>query len=133
MGEVYNRYKDIQYSSRIATHIQKQQQIHQLRHVIAQLAAHIPEADRKSNDIMELESYGCRTQMHVVRLLAPSIDRESHIKDIDFSSSGIHWRWKAGFADAQAALQRAPWIGQFDPLAGIILHEQISCLPDAAQ
>jgi NTE family protein len=27
--------------------------------------------------------------MHVVRLLAPTIDREDHTKDIDFSLTGI--------------------------------------------
>lgn len=133
MSEVYNRYKDIQYSSRIATHIQKQQQIHQLRHVIAQLAARIPASDRKHADVMELEGYGCLTRMHVVRLLAPSIERESHIKDIDFSPSGIHWRWQAGYAHARSALQMAPWIGEFDPLAGVILHEPMASLPNAAE
>jgi hypothetical protein len=39
MAEVFNRHKDVQYSSRIATQIARQQQIHRLRHVINELAA----------------------------------------------------------------------------------------------
>ena len=35
----------------------------------------------------ELAGYGCPTRMHVVRLLAPRLDNESHTKDIDFSPS----------------------------------------------
>ena len=42
MAEVLNRHKDVQYSSRIASHIARQQQAHRLRHVINQLAARLP-------------------------------------------------------------------------------------------
>jgi hypothetical protein len=61
--------------------------------------------------------------MHVVRLLAPRLDNESHIKDIDFSPSGIRSRWQAGYADTCRALARAPWIGEFGPLDAVVLHE----------
>jgi NTE family protein len=43
MWEVLHRQKDIQYSSRVATQIARQRQVHRLRHVIAQLVSHIPE------------------------------------------------------------------------------------------
>ena len=79
MAEVLNRHKDVQYSSRIASHIARQQQAHRLRHVINQLAARLPEAERNSEAVRELASYGCPTRMHVVRLLAPQLDpRGSH-------------------------------------------------------
>jgi NTE family protein len=71
----------------------------------------------------ELVSYGCQTRMHVVQLLAPQLDREDHTKDVDFSPDGIRLRWEAGYAHTKAVLAREPWIGQFDPLSGVILHE----------
>jgi NTE family protein len=49
MAEVLNRHKDVQYSSRIASHIARQQQAHRLRHVISQLAARLPESERNSD------------------------------------------------------------------------------------
>jgi NTE family protein len=61
--------------------------------------------------------------MHVVRLLAPRLDNESHIKDIDFSPAGIRARWKTGYTDTCRALEAQAWLGQFDPLEGVILHE----------
>jgi hypothetical protein len=53
--------------------------------VINQLASRLPASERHSVAAMELASYGCRTTMHVVRLLAPQLDRETHTEDIDFS------------------------------------------------
>jgi NTE family protein len=133
MAEVLNRQKDVQYSSRIASHIARQQQAHRLRHVISQLAALLPEAERNSEAVRELTGYGCKTQMHVVRLLAPQLDRENHTKDIDFSPSGIRQRWEAGYAHTKAVLDRSPWVGEFDPLSGVILHEQMEIMPAAAE
>ena len=133
MAEVLNRHKDVQYSSRIASHIARQQQAHGLRHVINQLAARIPEAERNSDVVRELAGYGCPTRMHVVRLLAPQLDRENHTKDIDFSPSGIMQRWAAGYAHTKAVLDRSPWVGEFDPLSGVILHEQMELMPIAAE
>jgi NTE family protein len=133
MAEVLNRQKDVQYSSRIASHIARQQQAHRLRHVINQLAARLPESERNSDAVRELTSYGCSTQMHVVQLLAPQLERENHTKDIDFSPSGIMQRWDAGYAHTRAVLDRSPWIGEFDPLSGVILHEQMEILPKAAE
>src|SRR5947207_6080459 len=45
---------------------------------INQLAARLPEAERNDPAIRELAGYGCQTRMHVVRLLAPQLERESH-------------------------------------------------------
>ena len=131
MAEVLNRQKDVQYASRIDSHIARQQQTHRLRNIINQLAARIPEAERDSEAVRELTGYGCSTRMHVVRLLAPQLDRENHTKDIDFSPSGIRQRWDAGYAHTKAVLDRSPWVGEFDPLSGVILHEQLEIMPAA--
>jgi NTE family protein len=133
MAEVFNRHKDVQYSSRIMSHIARQQQAHRLRHVINKLAARLPEAERNGPEVRELAGYGCQTRMHVVQLLAPQLDRETHTKDIDFSPSGIKKRWELGYAHTKAVLEREPWVGEFDPLSGVILHEQIEMMPQAAQ
>ena len=131
--EVLNRQKDIQYSSRIASHITRQQQTHRLRHVISQLVRHFPDDVRKSEAVRELAGYGCVTQMHVVRLLAPRLENENHTKDIDFSPSGIGMRREAGYEATMRALEQAPWQGEFDPIEGVILHESMPDLAIAAE
>src|SRR5215471_13299027 len=121
--EVLHRQKDIQYSSRVANHIARQREMHRLRHVISELAKYVPDDVRMTDLVRELTAYGCPTRMHVVRLLAPRLDNESHLKDIDFSPSGIRRRWHAGYTDTCRALARAPWIGEFSPLDAVVLHE----------
>ena len=131
--EVLHRHKDIQYSSRIASHISRQQQTHRLRHVISQLVRHLPDEARKTQAVRELAGYGCVTQMHVVRLLAPRLENESHTKDTDFTPSGISTRREAGYEATMRALERAPWQGNFDPFEGVILHESVPELAIAAE
>jgi NTE family protein len=121
--KVMHRQKDIQYSSRAASHIARQKQIHRLRHVISELVRRLPEEERNSSEVKELAAYGCLTRMHVIRLLAPPLDGEDHTKDIDFSRRGIRQRWESGYTDTAHILGMAPWSGKFDPIEGFILHE----------
>ena len=123
MWAVTHRQKDIQYSSRVASHIVRQMQTHRLRHVIKELLGHIPENVRNSEAVRELAGWGCLTRMHVVRLLAPRLANEDHTKDVDFSPSGIRKRWEAGYQSTMSAIAQKPWQGEFDPLEGVILHE----------
>jgi len=133
MAEVFNRHKDVQYSSRIASQIVRQQQIHRLRHVINQLAAKLPDGERSNPAVRELASFGCQTRMHIVRLLAPQLDRETHTKDIDFSPDGIRQRWDAGYAHTRSVLAHAPWTGTFDPLSAVVFHEHMETMLQAAE
>ena len=121
--EILNRHKDIQYSSRIASHIVRQREAHKLRHVITKLMEYVPEKERRDPLYQELAQYHCDTRMHVVRLLAPRLDNETHTKDIDFSPAGIRARWEAGYADTNRALERQAWLGEFGILDGVLLHE----------
>jgi NTE family protein len=123
MWDVLHRQKDIQYSSRIANQIVRQQQVHRLRHVITELVGHMPEQVRTTPEVRDLAGYGCVTRMHIVTLLAPRLENEGHTKDIDFSASGIRMRWDAGYAHTARVLERAPWKNEFDPMEGVILHE----------
>ena len=103
--QILHRTKDIQYSSRIANHIVRQGEAHRLRHVITELLKYVPDGGQETIPMVkELAGYSCRTRMHVVRLLAPRLDNETHIKDIDFSPAGICARWEAGYANTARAL-----------------------------
>jgi NTE family protein len=133
IGEVLHRQKDIQYSSRIAGQVAKLKQAHKLRHVITELARKLPPEVRDSQAVRELASYGCVSRMHVVQLLAPRLDNENHTKDVDFSPSGVRMRREAGYKATMRALNDAAWLGEFDPLEGVILHHPTSDLPMAAE
>jgi NTE family protein len=131
--QVLHRHKDIQYSSRIANYIVRQRETHKLRHVISELLKFMPEETRADPRVKELAGYSCRTRMHVVRLLAPRLTNETHIKDIDFSPAGICERWEAGYADTNRALATQAWLEECDPLEGVILHEPRAGAEPAAE
>ena len=123
LWEVLARQKDIMYASRADSHIERQKQIHRLRHVIRELAKKLPEEKQTAPDCQELAAWGCHTIMHVVRLLAPALEGEDYWKDLDFSAAGTRFRCEAGHADARRMLQLAPWQAPFDPMEGVIVHE----------
>jgi NTE family protein len=122
LNDVFNRQKDLQYSSRAANHIRRQQQLHQLRHVVAQLGRSIPESQR-TPEILAMMKHGCLVRMHVVRLLAPAIKGENHAKDLDFSTTGISARWNAGYEETARVLKTAPWEQSYGEEDGFVLHE----------
>jgi NTE family protein len=126
LWQVMGRQKDIQYASRNRSHIARQKQIHHLRHIIGEISKHVPEKSRESPEVRELASWGCKTTMHVVRLVAPKLDGEDHTKDIDFTPWGIKSRWQAGYADTKRMLDTAPWRAPVDPIEGVIIHDDPS-------
>ncbi len=122
INEVLARQKDIQYASRADSHIERQQQIHRLRHIIRELHRQMPAAQQTDTAIKALAAWGCKSTMQVVRLQVPRIEGEDQTKDIDFSSAGIHQRWQAGYQHTQAVLARAPWQEAADPMEGVVVH-----------
>jgi NTE family protein len=121
--QVLGRQKDIQYASRADSHIARQKQIHRLRHVIREIEKRVSPEERNTAECRELAAWGCGTVMHVVRLLAPALDGEDYMKDLDFSAAGIRFRREAGLADARRMIGRAPWEAPVDPIEGVIVHE----------
>ena len=120
---VVSRMKDLLYSSRHASHVTRQQQIHHLRHVIRELGKRLPEAERAKPEVQELLGWGCSTVMHVVSLRAPKRDGEECTKDIDFFPDAIQARWESGRALARERIAAAPWAEAFDPIMGVVLHK----------
>jgi NTE family protein len=119
--QVMGRQKDIQYASRDDSHVERQKQIHHMRRIIRELAKNLPA--EKQRDCQHLAAWGCHTTMHLVRLLAPALDSEDFLKDIDFSAAGIERRWRAGLDDARRMIEGAPWQAPADPMAGVVVHE----------
>jgi NTE family protein len=121
--QVLNRQKDIQFASRADSHIMRQEHIHQLRHIVRELVRRMPEAQRETPEVKEMAGYGCGTMMHIVRLNAPRLDHEDHLRDIDFTSVGIRARWQAGYADTMRTVDRRPWQKPIDPMMGVAVHD----------
>lgn len=121
--QAMSRHKDIRYSSRAESHTARQRQIHHLRHVVRELGRLLPERERARDEVKALLGWGCATVMHVLPLRAPRIEGEDHAKDIDFTPAGIRARWEAGRDLTRRRIAEAPWRGNADAMAGILVHD----------
>jgi NTE family protein len=117
--QVSERQKDIQYASRIDSHIARQQQIHRLRHVIRELVKHLPASEQAKPEVQELAAWGCHTTMRLIKLAAPRLEGDDHLKDIDFTLAGIAARRQSGYEDAKRAIAARPWEAEMDPIEGM--------------
>ncbi|GEQ97993.1 patatin [Iodidimonas gelatinilytica] len=123
LWEVSARQKEIQYASRIDSHIKRQAQLHHLRHIINGLAEKIPQEERKKLEIAELAAWGCQTDMRVIRLVIPRHSYEDPLADADFTAASLQERMEAGFATANRALSDKPWERFLDPKEGVALFD----------
>ena len=89
--------------------------------------AKLPPGQRDSAEVRELAGWGCKTTMHVVRLLAPRLSAEDHTKDIDFTPAGIQARREAGLIDAREVIEQAPWAhAHGDAHEGVHVNDHLS-------
>lgn len=123
MWQVSGRQKDIQFASRVNSHVQRQAQIHQLRHIVRELTRELPATALSRPDLRAMASYGCGTVMHLMRLVAPRLPDEDHTKDVDFNASRILARWNAGLADTRQTLARQDWLAPVGPMEGLVIHD----------
>ena len=117
------RLKDIQFASRADSHIERQRQLHHLRHVVHRLIDAFPEEHRGHPALQQHRHLACDTVMHVVKLRAPALPGQDGAKDIDFSRQGVAARHEMGLAIARAALERRPWNDERGLSEGFCVHE----------
>lgn len=122
VAQVLNRQKDIMFASRAKSHIPRQAQLHQMRHIVRKLVSMLPEDQRHTPEARECASYGCGTVMHIVEINAPQFDGEGYSRDIDFSQASIQERWQTGYADTRRMIARRPWDDPVDPKVGVAVH-----------
>ncbi|KVS45275.1 patatin-like phospholipase family protein [Burkholderia ubonensis] len=120
--QVSERQKDIQYASRTDSQIERQRQLHRLRHVIRELARYVPEAERDKPEVRALAAWGCQTTMRVIKLAAPRLNGDNQFKDIDFTPAGIAARRRAGYDAAMRAIAARPWEAPMDPIEGLSVY-----------
>lgn len=123
MWQVSARQKDIQFASRVNSHVRRQAQIHQLRHIVRQLTRELPATALERPELQELASYGCGTVMHLMRLVAPRLPDEDQTKDMDFNTSRIRARWDAGLGDTRRTLAQQAWLAPVGPMDGLVVHD----------
>ncbi len=119
LGEVEERRKDIQYSSRTRMGIESFRHAHAMHQQIAELLERLPETLRDDPAVRYLRRQACRAEMDVVNLIyRPAVPQGAN-KDFEFSRATMQGRWEQGREDARVSAAAAPWQAPWDGCEGI--------------
>jgi NTE family protein len=122
IAQVFMRQKDILFGSRSKNHIERQAQMHRMRHIVRKLVGMLSEDRRSTPEVQELARWGCATTMHLIEINAEPIDGETNARDYDFSRAAIQARWQAGYADTLRMIGQQPWNNPVDPAIGVAVY-----------
>lgn len=110
LDEVYEREKDIRYSSRTRVSTDEFQQRHEVRHAINELEKLLPPEVTATDQAKRLHAFGCVTEMDIVQLIYRPLEPQGASKDFEFSRGTMNERWQQGSSDASTTLYASPWL-----------------------
>ncbi len=129
LSEVFEREKDIRYSSRTRVNTDAFREKHEMRHAINELQKALPPEIAATVQARNLFRFACVTEMDIVQLIYRPFSSQGAVKDYDFSRSTMQARWKAGLENATETLQASPWLGPKPPEVGVrtfdVIHDRL--------
>src|SRR5579863_2598349 len=104
LAEVMMRQKEIQYSSRTRTITDYVARAQNLRHIIAEAVAKLPEGLLQLPEVARLKDATDHSIYNIVHLIYRSRQYEGDAKDYEFSPLSMEEHWQAGYRDAALTL-----------------------------
>ena len=137
LDEVYEREKDIRYSSRTRLATNTLRERHDVRHAINELHKLLPPEIASTEQARRLYEHGCVTTMDIVQLIYRPDDPQGSLKDFEFSRPTMELRWQQGLADARTTLQASPWLAPMPSELGVrvfdVVHDILTGAPAFAE
>lgn len=112
IADVFQREKDIRYSSRTRLNTDLLKRIQHLRVAAQRLAKKLPDDMREDPDLKELLSCQPDGPVAIMHLINRHEEYESQSKDYEFSRMTIHEHWADGKADAIYSLKHPDWVNR---------------------
>jgi NTE family protein len=118
---VYERHKDILYSSRTRLNTDAARHEQDLRRAIQRLMEKLPAELQQDADVRYIRAKALRCMtMSVVHLIYREKNYETQTKDYEFSRVSMEEHWQAGVNDTRRTLrQEKLWLEPPDDLAGV--------------
>ena len=104
LGEVAERIKEIQYSSRTRAATDQFRRMHTMRAALTELLAQLPEELKALPQAMVLAEAADPARYGIVQLVYQSPAYEDQAKDYQFSRRTMEQHWRAGHRDAVKSL-----------------------------
>jgi NTE family protein len=121
MFEVYERHKDILYSSRTRLNTDAARGAQELRRAIGRLLDKLPARLRDDADVRFIgRTCASSAYMNVVHLIYREKYYETQAKDYEFSRVSMEEHWQAGVNDTRRTLRHQDlWLSPPEDLAGV--------------
>ncbi len=123
MGDVFDRQKDIMYSSRTRLGTDTQAQLHRLRHVLHELLQAAPEAAVDPQLRRALRAFTCDRVFNIVHLIYEAKPYEEQFKDYAFGLGTMREHWAIGLADMQKTLAHPDFFVKPPRSASVVTHD----------
>lgn len=124
MSEVYDRMKDIRYSSRTRMVTEEMRELQYLKHIIQRLLNDIPE-DKQATDPCYRLAHELADNKHynVIHLIYRNKPYERHYKDFQFGLATMREHWASGLADIRKTLATPDRLAMPTTTSGFITHD----------
>lgn len=124
MGEVTDRMKDVQYSSRTRLITEHLRWTQHLRHMLRNVLQNVPPEVRQNDLYCKLaEQLSSSKRYNVLHLIYRDQPYDQHYKDYQFGLPTMRQRWTAGLQDIRETLSRPGFLDMPDNDSGFITHD----------
>jgi NTE family protein len=123
LGDVLERQKDIQYSSRTRRGTDDAAERQRLRLAIGELAALLPGKHLPAGLQRTFDVWTCTKVLNIVHLIYQAKSYEAQFKDYAFGPQTIREHWAAGLADMNQTLARPQCLARPAPEVGVATHD----------
>jgi NTE family protein len=119
LGEVGERLKEIQYSSRTRANTDQFKAIQSVRATLAGVLDQLPPGLRAGEVGATLRQFACPKVYRIVQLIYRSRHYETESKDYEFSRASMRDHWDAGYHDATRTLRHPEALERPADAAGV--------------
>jgi NTE family protein len=135
LGQVSERAKDIQYSSKSRFNIERIQEFGELATSARRLIGRLPPELKSDPDAQKLAAFCDERSWVIIRLINTRLSRSGFVKDFEFSRATIDEAWAAGVEDVRRSVSGwdkvspealGPEVKVYRPTESLPAPEQVS-------
>lgn len=123
IGDVLDRQKDVQYSSRTRLNTDTTTQLHRLRHAVHALLQAAPPESIDPSVLRQLRASACDRVFNIVHLIYEAKPYEEQFKDYAFGLGTMREHWAAGRADMEKTLAHPVFFVKPSREASVVTHD----------
>lgn len=123
MMDVFERQKDIQYSSRTRFGTDTIARLQKLRNALGELMQHVPQDSLPARLVDDLRPWMCDRVFNIVHLIYQAKHDEEQYKDYAFGPGTMRAHWTSGIEDMRRSLARPEFFVPPPRDAAVVTHD----------